>query len=156
MKGTNLPSTLTSMFRNIALLTHFLRQRFFLSISILLLSSSSVESLMKVIPKFIIQLYEFVFFVSFQNYNCNLYLPEKRNIKFLFLSIFFHFSEWSFRSPRIRGSSSDSLFWVSYVLNPKLDLLPSRFSLISKKFSTVIYRQIFGEFYANFVATLRK
>ncbi len=30
MKGTNLPSTLTSMFRNIALLTHFLRQRFFL------------------------------------------------------------------------------------------------------------------------------
>ncbi len=28
MKGTNLPSTLTSMFRNIALLTHFLRQRF--------------------------------------------------------------------------------------------------------------------------------
>ncbi len=29
MKGTNLPSTLTSMSRNIALLTHFLRQRFF-------------------------------------------------------------------------------------------------------------------------------
>ncbi len=29
MKGTNLPSTLTSTFRNIALLTHFLRQRFF-------------------------------------------------------------------------------------------------------------------------------
>ncbi len=30
MKGTNLPSTLTSTVRNIALLTHFLRQRFFI------------------------------------------------------------------------------------------------------------------------------
>ncbi len=32
LKGTNLPSTRTSMFRNIALLTHFLRQRFLIYI----------------------------------------------------------------------------------------------------------------------------